>query len=75
MTLRVPVTASSVPEWVRLSANAINSLIGHEANPVAASITLTPGALPASPVKGQTVYDVADDIVKTWNGSAWKSHY
>lgn len=40
-----------------------------------ASITLTPVALPGSPVKGQTVYDTADDTVKTWNGTVWKLHY
>lgn len=40
-----------------------------------ASITLTPAALPGVPVKGQTVYDIADDKVKTWTGAAWVAHF
>lgn len=40
-----------------------------------ASFTLTPGALPGTPVKGQTVYDVADDKVKTWDGALWQAHW
>lgn len=40
-----------------------------------ASFTLTPAALPGTPVKGQTVYDVADDKVKTWDGAAWQAHF
>ena len=117
MTLRVPVTASIMPEWVRLAAGAINSLIGrsdgYAANvaalqaadtalqaadtaqnaattaldtrigaletaapiPVVTTITFTPVALPGSPVIGQTVYDEADGIVKTWDGTAWQAHY
>jgi len=110
MTLRVPVTASSMPEWVRLAGMAINSLIGRSDSgavdvaalqaadtaqsaataaldtridalevsapaPVVTSITLTPAPLPGAPVVGQTVYDEADGIVKTWDGSAWNSHY
>lgn len=40
-----------------------------------ASVTLTPAALPGSPVKGMTVYDSTDDKVKTWNGAVWQAHY
>ena len=39
------------------------------------SITLTPIALPGTPVQGQTVYDIADDKVKTWDGTTWQAHY
>lgn len=40
-----------------------------------AFFTLTPAVLPGSPVEGMTVYDIADDKVKTWNGTAWQAHY
>jgi hypothetical protein len=40
-----------------------------------ASITLTPAALPGSPVKGMIVYDIADDKVKAWNGAIWNALY
>lgn len=39
------------------------------------SFTLTPAALPGSPVEGQTVYDSADKKVKTWDGVTWQAHY
>jgi hypothetical protein len=84
--LKVPVTASSVPEWVRRAAVAINDMISAmaalgtrvtalEQPPVVTSVTLTPAPLPGAPVQGMTVYDIADDKVKTWNGSAWQAHY
>jgi len=39
------------------------------------SVVLAAGPLPAAPAKGETVYDEADEIVKTWDGSAWKAHW
>lgn len=39
------------------------------------SITFNPIALPGSPTEGLTVLDVADDIVKTYAGGSWHSHY
>lgn len=72
MSLRVPVTATSMVEWVRLAANAINSVIRRQE---AGAVQLVPKVLPAEPVKGLTVYDEADDTVKTWDGTAWQAHY
>jgi hypothetical protein len=55
---------------------AITTLEAFAATPFTLnSVTLTPVALPGSPVKGQTVYDTADNKVKTWDGVAWQPHY
>ena len=84
MILKVPVTGSGA-EWVRRVAEAVNALITAlsgvdgrvttlETHTVS-SITLTPGALPGSPVDGTTVLDSADGKVKTWYSGAWNAHY
>lgn len=81
--LKVPVTASSMPEWVRRAATAINDLITRQraleefaAAPfVVDSVRLRPVALPSSPEEGTTVYDMADKKVKTWDGTTWQAHY
>lgn len=80
MILRVPVTASNMVEWVRRAADAINALIRRQDGIVSGSTPLAgavfePQALPDDPVPGQTVFDEADDTLKTWNGSGWQSHW
>lgn len=90
MILKIPVTASNMIEWVRRAAGAVNALIltsdaldgrmaaveTFAALPfTVGSITLTPVALPGAPTKGQTVYDIADNKVKTWDGAIWQAHY
>lgn len=78
MILRVPVTASDIVEWVRLAANAINALIrAHDGivsgrTPVA-GVIFQPQPLPDDPVPGQTVFDEADDKLKTWDGTTWQA--
>ena len=78
--LQIPVTATSLPEWIRRCADAVNGLTTRlmtlETRPYqGSSLTLTPAPLPASPAVGMTVMDSADNIVKTWDGSAWRAHY
>lgn len=80
----------ALPNWIRQTADAVNGIGGKVTGIIAriaaleaftaapftvTSITLTPATLPASPVKGMTVYDIADDKVKTWTGAAWVAHY
>nr|WP_293854456.1 hypothetical protein [Sphingomonas sp. SCN 67-18] len=59
-------------EWLRLAANAINGVIRRIEG---GAVELKPMALPADPAKGTTVYDVADDKVKTWDGATWQAHF
>lgn len=78
--LQIPVTATNMPEWIRRCADAVNGLTTRlmtlETQPYrGASLTLTPSPLPASPAVGMTVMDSTDNIVKTWDGSAWRAHY
>lgn len=111
MILKVPVTATSSPEWVRRAAEAVNALItalsgvdgrlttlevadaGTAAALTAldgradaleaftalpftvASITLTPGALPGSPVHGMIATDIADGKLKFYDGMVWQNLY
>jgi len=82
MILKIPVTATNVPEWVRRAADAINGLVSAVAGlgarvvaleqpPVVTSITLTPAALPGAPVDGMLVTDIADGKLKYYDGSLW----
>lgn len=65
MTLLVPVTATSIPEWIRKAATAINALIkGQVAFP----------PLPTAPVDpdpGQPYFDTTTNKARVWDGAGW----
>lgn len=67
MSLFLPPTASSVPEWLRKCATAVNSLL--KAQNVLESL---PSA-PSGPVAGQVYFDTALHKARVWDGSAWQA--
>ena len=39
------------------------------------SVVYRPTVAPANPTEGQTYYDAAGHVMKTWDGSAWRLHW
>lgn len=73
----VPETAART-DWPRLVAQIVNGMVNRvrvlETYSVA-SFTFTPGTAPDDPGEGETYMDTSDHTLKTWNGTAWKSHW
>lgn len=66
MALHVPPTATSMPEWVRKVAMAVNNLLTRQAFP------LLPSA-PANPADGQAYWDTTLGKARVWDGAAWQN--
>ncbi|MFD1104580.1 hypothetical protein [Sphingobium olei] len=65
MSLFLPPTASSMPEWVRKAATTVNKLLERQ--------TFTPlGTAPANPRIGDGYFDTSDNKAKIWDGSVWQ---
>lgn len=66
--LRIPVTATNLPEWVRRAAGAINALIAGNPIPFQALATAPP-----DPVEGQVYYDTALHKPRVFDGTTWQN--
>jgi hypothetical protein len=71
--LLVPPVASAA-DWPRRVASAVRYLLAVAEVPLAQPFEALPSA-PASPGEGRTYYDTALHKVRTWDGSAWQSHW
>ncbi|SES08548.1 hypothetical protein [Sphingobium sp. YR768] len=68
--LHLPPTASSVPEWIRKAAGAINGLIKQRGAPFGEPSDTAP----PSPRIGEAWIDSTDsNRAKIWDGSTWQA--
>lgn len=71
MILSIPFTATSMPEWVRKAANAINQLIDREAT----ANSYTVATLPDVDPEGQIIF-VSDEagggVIAFSDGTDWR---
>lgn len=66
MALHIPPTATSIPEWIRKAATAINSLLVRQPFPLLA-------AEPADPVAGQAYWDTTLGKARVFDGTSWQN--
>lgn len=64
----IPTSWSSVPDWMRMVATALNTIL--QGRPF-----MELESDPPSPTRGFTYFSTTLNKVRTWDGSAWNNHW
>lgn len=68
--LRLPVVATDMRDWVRKTATVVNALLNGNISPF-----VKLAVEPPAPIAGDSYFDTALNVVRTYDGTIWRNHW